>query len=78
MQALSRPILVLSIATVFSDQSECSSGTSDGVGDSHTYSEQHLEQSSEQSNDSNLDTRYIIEQDGAYKFEILSIKKTKR
>lgn len=75
MQALSRPILVLSIATVFSDQSECSNGTSDGVGDSHTYSEQHLEQSSEQSN---LDTRYIIEQDGAYKFEILSIKKTKR
>lgn len=75
MQALSRPILVLSIATVFSDQSECSSGTSDGVGDSPTYSEQHLEQSSEQSN---LDTRYIIEQDGAYKFEILSITKTKR
>lgn len=54
MQALSRPILVLSIATVFSDQFECSSGTSDGVGDSHTHSEQHLEQSSEQSN---LDTR---------------------
>ncbi|GMY10807.1 phosphatidylinositol/phosphatidylcholine transfer protein sfh2 [Fagus crenata] len=54
VQALSRPILVLSIATAFSDQSECSSGTSDGVSDSHTCSEQSSEQSSVQPN---LDTR---------------------
>ncbi|KAI4334508.1 hypothetical protein L6164_019191 [Bauhinia variegata] len=34
MQVLSRPLLVLSIATAFSDQSECSEGTSDCVTDS--------------------------------------------
>lgn len=54
MQILSRPILVLSIATAFSDNAECKSGTSDGVNDSHTYSEPSSELSSVQSN---MDTR---------------------
>lgn len=67
MQILSRPILVLSIATAFSDNAECKSGTSDGVNDSHTYSEPSSELSSVQSN---MDTRYIIEQDDACKFDI--------
>ncbi|KAF7823592.1 sec14 cytosolic factor [Senna tora] len=42
MQALSRPLLVLSIATAFSDQTECSDGTSDchmDSPDSELYSE---------------------------------------
>ncbi|KAG2673519.1 hypothetical protein I3760_13G095500 [Carya illinoinensis] len=54
MQVLSRPILVLSIATAFSDEAECSSGTSDGVSDSHTHSELGSDLSSVQSN---MDTR---------------------
>lgn len=33
-QVLSRPLLVLSIATVFTDQPQCSDGTSDCVVDS--------------------------------------------
>ena len=32
-QVLSRPLLVLSIATVFTDQPQCSDGTSDCVAD---------------------------------------------
>ncbi|KAJ1381803.1 CRAL-TRIO lipid binding domain [Sesbania bispinosa] len=35
MQALSRPLLVLSIATIFTDQPQCSAGTSDCITDSH-------------------------------------------
>ncbi|OIW09174.1 hypothetical protein TanjilG_11312 [Lupinus angustifolius] len=43
MQVLSRPLLVISIATSFSDKSECSNGTLDCSTDSHdsvAYSEQ--------------------------------------
>ncbi|PNY09224.1 sec14 cytosolic factor [Trifolium pratense] len=35
MQVLSRPLLVLSIATVFTEELECSDGTSDHLTDSH-------------------------------------------
>ena len=38
-QVISRPLLALSIATIFSDQSECSDGKSDCVTDSHVYPE---------------------------------------
>ncbi|XP_057956081.1 uncharacterized protein LOC131149553 [Malania oleifera] len=67
VQILSRPLLVLSIATAFSDKSEHNNGTSDGfddtdvVGDSHAYSESHSELPSEQST---LDIR-IHDDDGA-------------
>jgi hypothetical protein len=67
LQMLSGPILVLSIATALSDEAVCTSGTSDGVSDSHTHSEPSSELSSVQSN---MDTRYIIEQDDACKFDI--------
>nr|DAD25875.1 TPA_asm: hypothetical protein HUJ06_027343 [Nelumbo nucifera] len=50
MQTLSRPLLFLSIATVFSDQSECSKETSEET----TGSQQYLEPQSEEST---LDTR---------------------
>ncbi|KAF5446973.1 hypothetical protein F2P56_032565 [Juglans regia] len=56
MQVLSRPILVLSIAAAFSDEAECSSGTSDDVSDSHTHSELGSELSTVQSN---MDTSVI-------------------
>ncbi|CAN4100947.1 unnamed protein product [Withania somnifera] len=55
MQILSRPLLVLSIATAFSDHSEFNNDTSDStqvspeINDSHTDSESPLEVSSEQS-----------------------------
>ncbi|KAF8402873.1 hypothetical protein HHK36_010965 [Tetracentron sinense] len=39
MQALSRPLLALSIATAFSDQSECSTETSDALSDSQLPSD---------------------------------------
>ena len=57
----------------------CTSGTSDGAGDSHTsdgasdshtYSEPSSELSSVQSN---MDTRYIIEQDDACMLDILFV-----
>ncbi|KAJ7947676.1 Sec14 cytosolic factor [Quillaja saponaria] len=47
MQILSRPLLVLSVATAFSDQSECSNGTIDDVTDAYD-SEVHSELSSAQ------------------------------
>ncbi|KAF8395102.1 hypothetical protein HHK36_019043 [Tetracentron sinense] len=43
MQTLSRPLLALSIATAFSDQSECCKETSDALNDSRPYSEPHSE-----------------------------------
>ncbi|MCE3051448.1 hypothetical protein HAX54_049862 [Datura stramonium] len=55
MQMLSRPLLVLSIATAFSDRSEFNNDTSDSTqvstdtNDSHADSESQLEVSSEQS-----------------------------
>ncbi|PHU15947.1 hypothetical protein BC332_17152 [Capsicum chinense] len=55
MQILSRPLLVLSIATAFSDHSEFNNATSDNTqvspetNDSHADSESQLEVSSEQS-----------------------------
>lgn len=67
---LSRPILVLSIASALSDEAVCTSGTSDDTSDSHTYSEPSSELSSVQSN---MDTRYIIEQDDACKIDILFV-----
>ncbi|XP_028095852.1 uncharacterized protein LOC114295738 [Camellia sinensis] len=39
MQALSRPLLVLSIATSFSDKSGCSNFTSDAINDSHSLND---------------------------------------
>lgn len=54
-QVLSRPLLVLSIATVFSDQSECSDGKSDCSADSHD-SVAYSELSSVQAD---MNTRYI-------------------
>ncbi|KAK2985004.1 hypothetical protein RJ640_015599 [Escallonia rubra] len=41
MQILSRPLLVLSIATAFSDQSGCSNATSDVIEDSQSASDSH-------------------------------------
>lgn len=41
MQILSRPLLVLSIATAFSDQSECTDETSDGSSGSHGNNDSH-------------------------------------
>lgn len=49
MQMLSKPLLVLSIATSLSDQTESMGGNSDGVRDSPSYSEMYSELSSENS-----------------------------
>ncbi|XP_008448393.2 uncharacterized protein LOC103490594 [Cucumis melo] len=49
MQMLSKPLLVLSIATSLSDQSDSMGGSSDGISDSPSYSEMHSELSSENS-----------------------------
>ncbi|KAA8549245.1 hypothetical protein F0562_000929 [Nyssa sinensis] len=64
MQILSKPLLVLSIATAFSDQSGCDNDNSDdiensrGFNDSHSRSESHSELPSLQST---LDTRILGE-----------------
>ncbi|XP_022148409.1 uncharacterized protein LOC111017064 [Momordica charantia] len=49
MQILSKPLLVLSIATSLSDQTESMSGNSDGISDSPSCSEMYSELSSENS-----------------------------
>uniref|UniRef100_A0A5B7C3A5 CRAL-TRIO domain-containing protein n=1 Tax=Davidia involucrata TaxID=16924 RepID=A0A5B7C3A5_DAVIN len=64
VQILSRPLLVLSIATAFSDQLGCDNVTSDdtedshGLNDSHSFSESHSELPSVQSTS---DTRILGE-----------------
>ncbi|XP_007016474.2 PREDICTED: uncharacterized protein LOC18590725 isoform X2 [Theobroma cacao] len=54
MQMLSRPLLVLSIATAFSDQEECKDEAPDGTSASPVYSESRPEEYAVQSD---LDTR---------------------
>ncbi|KAJ4725846.1 SEC14 cytosolic factor family protein / phosphoglyceride transfer family protein [Melia azedarach] len=46
MQMLSKPLLLISAAEAFSEQSECSDENSDGNSDSHAYPEIHSELSS--------------------------------
>ena len=53
-QMFSRPLLVISIATAFSEQPETNDGFSDSASDSSTCSEVHSEESSVQTA---LDTR---------------------
>lgn len=55
---LSKPLLVLSIATSLSDQTESMGGNSDAVRDSPSYSEMYSELSSE---NSSTDARYCNE-----------------
>lgn len=50
VEELSRPLLVLSIATAFSDQVEYTNGTTGGISDSPTDPEPHSELSTEQCN----------------------------
>ncbi|KAL6275899.1 hypothetical protein ACE6H2_019500 [Prunus campanulata] len=57
MQVVSKPLLVLSIATAFSDEAELFNRTSDGINNSDACSEVDSEVSSECINDSTLDTR---------------------
>lgn len=54
-QILSKPLLVLSIATSLSDHTESVSGNSDDISDSPSYSEMYSELSSE---NSSTDERY--------------------
>ncbi|CAJ2673137.1 unnamed protein product [Trifolium pratense] len=56
-QVLSRPIFVLSIATVFTDEHECSDGTSDHITDSHDSEISTAEPSPVQDN---MNIRYMI------------------
>lgn len=56
-QVVSKPLLVLSIATAFSDEAELFNKTSDGINNSDACSEVDSEVSSECINDSTLDTR---------------------
>lgn len=57
-QMLSKPLLVLSIATSLSDQTESMGGNSDDISDSPSYSEMYSELSSE---NSSTDARYCNE-----------------
>ncbi|BBH04824.1 SEC14 cytosolic factor family protein / phosphoglyceride transfer family protein, partial [Prunus dulcis] len=57
MQVVSKPLLVLSIATAFSDEAEPFNRTSDGINNSDACSEVDSEVSSECINVSTLDTR---------------------
>ncbi|XP_009358350.2 phosphatidylinositol/phosphatidylcholine transfer protein SFH10 [Pyrus x bretschneideri] len=57
MQVVSKPLLVLSIATVFTDEAEFFNRTSDGINNSDACSEVQSEVLSEGINDSTLDTR---------------------
>ncbi|KAK9280634.1 hypothetical protein L1049_014330 [Liquidambar formosana] len=64
MQILSRPLLVLSIATTFYDQSECGNETSDSISDSHVTNDSNAcsEPNSEQSSvQPTLETRICDE-----------------
>jgi hypothetical protein len=56
-QVLSRPLLFLSIATVFTDELECSDGTSDHITDSQDSEISAAEPSPVQDN---LNIRYMI------------------
>ncbi|XP_009353705.2 uncharacterized protein LOC103944947 [Pyrus x bretschneideri] len=57
MQVVSKPLLVLSIATTFSDEAELFDRTSDGINNSDANIEVQSEVLSECINDSTLDTR---------------------